>query len=340
MENEIKGAISYFSYFSYPPTSQEICTFLKKKTSAGHFTSILEKMVKKGAVKIYNTKHKKQNIKHEIILIGQNRETGVKFNPQTTLRYTLGEYGIPPSPRLNRGFGGTSKIKNRKLRITSYELRERISKKKIKKIDHYVNLLSIFPQIKLIGLSGSVAMLNANEDHDVDLFIITDKNRLWTGRLISLLLVSILGLRRKRNRFKAKDKVCLNLFIDEARMNVPKYKRTEYVAHEILQMRPLVNKNSVYEAFLEQNKWVYKIFPNAHIVMPNLIRHLNKKQILNRVQDDKGAIGNILEFLLKKLQLNIIKLHQTTEIVTDTQLWFHPEDFAAKLHNLNNGRKS
>jgi len=353
MENEIKSAISYFTYFSYPPTSQEIYTFFKKKTSTGHFTSILEKMVKKGAVIRWKIDGRRLKMEKRT----KNRVLSSTFhllNSSYSLpRYTLGEYStlgkisnLPPSLKLRR----TSKSQISKVR--SFEIRKRISKKKIKKIDRYVNLLSIFPQIKLIGLSGSVAMLNADEDHDIDLFIITDKNRLWTGRLISLLLVSILGLRRKRNRFKAKDKVCLNLFFDEARLDMPKYKRTEYVAHEILQMRPLVNKNNVYGAFLEQNKWVYKIFPNASRVIASTSMSLRAKRSNLRVnsakqfhfnqiasssrirgipRNDKSIIGNILEYILKILQLNIIKLHQTTEIVTDTQLWFHPDDFGKKI---------
>jgi len=308
MENEIKGAISYFSYFSYPPTSQEIYTFLKKKTSAGHFTSILEKMVKKSAIKICKTIHNSE------------------FIIQNSKRYTLGEYGI-----------GKFRIRNSKFKIANYALRERISKKKIKKIDRYVNLLSMFPQIKLIGLSGSVAMHNAEKDHDVDLFIITARNRLWTARFISVFLAQFMGIKRKRNvprstfyvpRFFT-DKVCLNLFFDEARMDVPKYKRTEYVAHEILQMRPLVNKNSVYEAFLEQNKWVYKIFPNAGINNKSQISNL--KSMSNVKNQRSNFFGYFIERLLKVLQLNIIKLHQTTEIVTDTQLWFHPDDFGKKI---------
>ena len=36
------------------------------------------------------------------------------------------------------------------------------------------------------------------------------------------------------------NKVCLNLFFDESDLAVPKFKRSEYVAHEVLQMKPLV----------------------------------------------------------------------------------------------------
>jgi hypothetical protein len=85
-------------------------------------------------------------------------------------------------------------------------------------------------------------------------------------------------------------------------------------------MKPVTNKNFTYEKFLDKNKWVYTFFPNA------------KKPIVQKIANNNpNFIGNVLEFILKKLQLTIIKLHQTSEIVTDTQLWFFPDDFERKI---------
>jgi hypothetical protein len=41
--------------------------------------------------------------------------------------------------------------------------------------------------------------------------------------------------------------------------------------------------------------------------------------------------GNFAELVLKTLQLSYINRHRTTEIITDTQLWFFPRDFEKKL---------
>lgn len=320
--NSILEVFRYFSIFSYPPTKEEIHTFLRKKVSQEQLSAILSKMVKKGFITIKNFKLKTKNYP----------------------RYTLGEYSIPPSLRRDRSFGGTSKIQ-------SYVSRKRISEEKIKKIMPYVKHLAKFSQIRLIGLSGSVAMNNATEDHDVDVFIITTKNRLWTGRCIAVILATILGLRRRRTDTNISNKICLNLFFDEANLRVPKLKETAYVAHEILQMKPLVSKNGAYEAFLKQNRWVYKIFPNAKEINSK-IENLNSKQIQNsntksfefldfgnsnlfRISSLGFRIFNDrLELILRLLQLTIIKLHQTTEIVTDSQLWFHPNDFGKKMVSI------
>ncbi len=231
------------------------------------------------------------------------------------------------SPRLN------------KYTLGEYSIKAKISQEKIDKIKPYIKLLSHFPQIKLIGLSGTVAMMNAEKDDDIDLFIITAKNRLFTGRFISIIIGYVLGVRRKYGEEEAKDKVCLNLFFDEKDMKITKKKQTEYVAHEVLQMKPLVVKGDVYERFLKVNDWVFDIFPNAHSASVILSkRSASKDPLIKRF--NKGFLGrlgmtkkveNIAEHLLKNLQLYFIRKHQTKELITDHQLWFHPEDFGEKM---------
>ena len=156
-----------------------------------------------------------------------------KIKLKGKLKYSIGEYSMKKCQM------STVKCQN--------------SKNKLRKIRLYIKLLAKFPQIKLIGLSGTVAMMNAKKNDDIDLFIITSKDRLWTGRFIAVILTQILGLKRKRGAKKAKDKICLNLFFDESKLLVPDFKKTEYVAHEILQMKPLINKDRTYERFLRAN---------------------------------------------------------------------------------------
>lgn len=259
---------------------------------------------------IYTFLKKKSRKRHlTSILLKMEKQRLIKTQKSkgTNKRYTLGEYSN---------------------RAQIYEKRRKISQNKIQKILSYVRILSLFPQIKLIGLSGSVGMFNAGEDHDIDLFIITAKDRLWTGRFLALALSQILGLRRKRQEKSYKNKVCLNLFIDESDLAVPKGKKTEYVAHEILQMKPLVQKEESYVRFIDANRWVFDIFPNARApVIPT-----RQKAERNPVSDYLlSPPSNLFEFIFKKLQLFFINRHKTTEIITDTQLWFHPEDFEKKL---------
>ena len=307
MEQKLKKVLQYFSFFDYYPTFEEIYTFFPVKISKKKLKMIFE--AKKYTVGEYNKTSQKSKVK------SQKLKSKVKSNNVTIEQW-------------NNLFK-----------------RQQISKNKLNSLRFklYIKFLSFFPQIKLIGLSGSIAMMNADLDDDIDLFIITSKNRLFTARFLATIFAFIMGLKRKKGLQKAPGKVCLNLFFDESDLRVPKFKQIEYVAHEILQMKPIIIKSNVYEQFLKANDWVLKLFPNA--ALPVILRvkpegslayarkSETSSEILHFVQNDK--VGDCLENLLKNLQLSLIRRHKTTEIITDSQLWFHPVDFGKKIKTMS-----
>src|SRR3989344_7710141 len=370
LEKEILSTLQYFLFFNYPPTFEEIYTFLRIRASKRQITGILEKMKKRGIVttnnKIQSTRNKQYLNKNDLKI--KNLDFNINFNPFGKLRIDTEQsrsikFQISNSDRAYRyTLGEYIKNNNQQSTINNYLKRQQISINKLSswKFNLYVKLLSLVPPVKLVGLSGSVAMLNADEDNDIDLFIITAKNRLWTGRFIILILAQLLGLRRRREDNTGKDehvaggnpltdsgvqyknKVCLNLFFDEKNLKIPKFKQTEYVAHEVLQMKPLIQKDDIYLRFIDPNKWVFDIFPNSKIKFQSSNIESNRKRkvqinsvilILNLIcnLDFVIWIFNMVESILKNLQLKLITQHQTSEIVTDFQLWFHPDDFEKKL---------
>lgn len=309
MDNKVIKVIKYFSFFGYYPTLEEIYTFLQVKIT-------------------------KNELKREL----------------KRLKYTPVEYSMLSQNSKVKSQKLKSKVKNNNETIKQWNnltKKQQISKNKLNSIRFklYIKLISFFPQIRLIGLSGSISMMNAGEDDDIDLFIITAKNRLFTGRLIALVLAQIFGLRRSRDsatqifqktykteKFtlassqKHKDKICLNLFFDEVSMKVPKFKQTEFVGHEVLQMKPIINKEMTYERFLASNKWVFKLFPNSKQIF-NFQFSLPRRQV--GIFNEK--LGDWIESKLKSFQMKSINKHKTTEIITKTQLWFHPDDFEKKI---------
>lgn len=221
--------------------------------------------------------------------------------------YTLGEYST------HEFKSKKSKVKNTKEKLNNFRLRA------------YLKLISMFPQIKLVGLSGSAAMNNAGNKDDIDLFIIASTNRIWTTRLVCLMIATLFSIKRSRLEKNVSDKVCLNLFFDEKNIEVPDFKRNYYIAHEIIQLKPLINKDYMYEIFLYRNRWVCDIFPNVKI------KKIHQHSISRYAPFRMAIIANFIENFLKKIQLYLINKHKTKEIITDTQLWFFPEDFEDKL---------
>ncbi len=335
LNNKVIKVLKYFSFFAYYPTLEEIYTFLQAKIT-------------------------KNELKREL----------------KRLKYTPVEYSMLSQNSKVKSQKLKSKVKNNNETIKQWNnltKKQQISKNKLNSIRFklYIKLISFFPQIRLIGLSGSISMMNAGEDDDIDLFIITAKNRLFTGRLITLVLAQIFGLRRNREarsqNFLAqvgtlpvgngvsqvaknfnssllpnnetmkqwnnhsRNKVCLNLFFDENNLKVPHFKQTLFVGHEVLQMKPIIIKEDIYKRFLEANEWVFRLFPNARQVFSMKYEVSSIKKILNTKYLILDTINDWLESKLKSFQMKSINKHKTTEIITKTQLWFHPDDFEKKI---------
>lgn len=194
-------------------------------------------------------------------------------------------------------------------------LKERISAKKNEIAKKAAKMLSLLPSVKFIGVTGSLAMNNSNEEGDIDLLLITKKGMLWTTRVLAYLVVTLFGIpfRRAGGR-EEKNKLCLNMWLDEVDLVWPKKDRNIYTAHEIAQIKPLINKNKSYEKFLSKNKWILKYWPSAVKIRSS------------KFEEPRGSLS-IIERLAYKIQLSYMKPKITREVVAPTRAIFHPQDW-------------
>lgn len=212
--------------------------------------------------------------------------------------------------------------------------REIISEKKIQKTNMMIKWLSLIPTVQLIGVSGSVAVSNADESDDIDLFVITKAHTLWLTRFFLLMMLTLFGVRRKRKEHNEQDMFCINFLIDEQNLTFLPDKHDIYTAHEIVQMNPLFERNNTYQKFLLANKWVTKIMPNC------LEKKLSKQKYPGRDELQRNTLLHVISFerLLRTLQLWYMRKHRTTEIVSDTFAAFHPIDYRGKIGELYKNR--
>jgi hypothetical protein len=105
-------------------------------------------------------------------------------------------------------------------------------------------------------------MKNSDKDDDIDLLIVTKKNRLWLTRLLAVLLVELVARRRRPGEKDAKDKICLNMFLDETHLGVPPKERDLFSAHEVCQLKVLWERDNLYQGFLRNNQWTKEFLPN------------------------------------------------------------------------------
>lgn len=212
--------------------------------------------------------------------------------------------------------------------------KEIINRKKLKIAQKISSHLSKIPSIKFIGISGGLAMNSAEEVDDIDFFIITKKNTIWITRFLCLVILELLNVRRKRNSSKVSDKICLNMFVDEVFLLISKERQNLYTAHEVLQMKPLFQRGTVYKNFLFANIWVYKYMSNG-------IKGIKNQELKIRTENKSRFLIYFLYLLnpiAKKIQFIYMKNHISKEIVKDTMLAFHPIDYKTKTLSAYNKR--
>jgi predicted nucleotidyltransferase len=123
----------------------------------------------------------------------------------------------------------------------------------IKVADRISDLLVRFPYVRGIAISGSLSKNFADEDSDIDLFIITAPNRLWIARTLMHLFKKLTFLVNKQDYF------CMNYYIDEHQLEI--IEKTIYTAIEIVTLIPLQG-DTQFEQFYAANAWTRDYLPN------------------------------------------------------------------------------
>lgn len=95
--------------------------------------------------------------------------------------------------------GGYYFLRRRENLVSKRLRKEKQSQNYFKKAKLISQIFKIIPWIKLVGISGGLAINNVSKRDDIDLIFITSKKRLWICRLLVLGLLSAFKQRRKRH---------------------------------------------------------------------------------------------------------------------------------------------
>jgi len=178
---------------------------------------------------------------------------------------------------------------------------------------------------KMIGITGALAMGNCQENDDIDLLIITGANFLWLTRLLIVLLSPFLGIKRRKPKEKnVKDKICFNLFLEENHLKTEP--ENLFLAHEICQVKPLINKGKTYEKFLWNNRWVKDYLPNS-VFCNNEISEQSSNGSIVQLSNCSIAVLNKIAFFAQRLYM---RPKMTVERVSLHQAFFHPQNLQEK----------
>ena len=116
----------------------------------------------------------------------------------------------------------------------------------------YARLVASLPFVRLVAITGSLAVDAAEGSADVDLLVVTEDGRLWLSRAMSMGVVRVAALDRLR--------LCPNYLLAESALRIED--RSLFTAHELVQMVPVAD-SPAYGELLRQNAWFRDFLPNS-----------------------------------------------------------------------------
>lgn len=219
--------------------------------------------------------------------------------------------------------------------IGAYAKRIQTGKTSVKKwriAERMIRIISCLPFVRMVALTGSLALQTTHRESDIDLLIVAKTGRIWTTRIIVSAIMQVLG--RRRHGQKIRDRICLNHFITDT--NLTLLPKNLFSAHICASLVPIWARGEETKSFFAHNKRLTsEYFPlweerGIHCkALPITLRFLRVcPRIVEIIFEKLGAktIENILRRLqMHKIRHNIAKQTRSSNkgIYTDTALVFH-----------------
>ena len=209
-------------------------------------------------------------------------------------------------------------LRGRKENIETKMRRYNYADKKFKKAILVSRFFKIIPWIKIIAVGNIIGAHNLKKESDIDLFIITSRNRVWLTRFFCAGFAQFFGLRpTEKNK---QDKICLSFFISEDVMDLqglmlnfsvqypkseirnPKSEIDIYFIYWLAGLMPIYDKYNIYEKFIKANSWLEDYLPNWQSVKINCRRD-SGNGFSGFYEDVADLLIGGMEKTIKKIQL-------------------------------------
>ncbi len=192
-----------------------------------------------------------------------------------------------------------------------------------------------FPFIEGISISGSLSKGYFDKNSDVDFFIITKPNRLWTCRMILILFKKIF-------LFNSKKYFCMNYFISSDNLEI--MEKNIFTATEIATLIPL--HGTIFKDFFRINSWYKNFLPNKENNLKSITK-ANKSFFSKTIEKTSTKIiGDFFEKTCFMITYSVWKIKYRKKMNSeDFAIAFksskkvskhHPSNFQKKVINALN----
>lgn len=166
------------------------------------------------------------------------------------------------------------------------------AEKLLKKAGKIGRFLYQFPFVSGVAVSGSLSKNFAEENADIDFFIITKTNRLWLARTFMHLFKKLTFLTGRQHYY------CMNYYIDEEALLLEE--KNIFSAIELKTVLP-VSGEKIMQHFFTVNQWANEWLPNCTYKkqLQKDPRRTVLKKIIEWLLDNKA--GNALDKFLFRI---------------------------------------
>lgn len=220
--------------------------------------------------------------------------------------------------------------------VATRQRRYRLAERKYRQAVRAAKLFSRITSIRMIAVCNSLAISNADEASDIDLFIVTSPGCIWVTRLLVVGLLKLFGLRPGERQG---DVFCASFFVTEDAMNMSRFALSQgdtYLAYWTASLVPLYDAGGVQEKFLTANGWLASRLPGARSSVTNGRRFMSSGRGLPLVL----PLLRFCEAQSKRLQkicfpdeIAFMANKDTRVVVTDDVLKFHTNDRRAQFES-------
>ncbi|HTM69033.1 MAG TPA: hypothetical protein VL426_07110 [Candidatus Binatia bacterium] len=229
--------------------------------------------------------------------------------------------------------------------VAERERRHRLSEKKFARARRVARFLRLLPSVRLAAVCNSLAISGADEESDIDMFVVARPGTVWATRFVVASALAALGLRPDEHTHA--DKVCMSFYVAEPEQDLSRFALAPddtYLRYWTATLVPLYDAGGAFARFSAANAWVRERLPGASAPSARKLR-----AGAPRWTSPLLPLLRLAEAPLRRLQTRMfppdiaaMANKDSRVVVTDGVLKFHVNDrraeyqalFEAKLREL------
>lgn len=186
------------------------------------------------------------------------------------------------------------------------------------------------PGVEAVAAANTLSWWHTTQQSDIDLYIITKPNRIWSSRFFLVLPFLIMGHRpHHAHDTPIRDPFCFSFFSTTNALQLETYKwnaRDYYLAYWVKSLVPMFDRSNILTHVSTLNKWTDGMLPNAR---PRIEHPVHRSFRLPKLPIQWSMFEPVFRSLQRNRFPRILRElanKDTRVVITDETLKFHEND--------------